>query len=213
MSESKLMFVLWDERTGPRLGQALRDRGLRSRLTDAGVRRVQLDLDDPAARHRQCFARPVRAVVSVWTTGPPAAVTLLLRGLADEVAGWQVQEDRVREPPPDAARGTAVALVRRADGPGSSTGDPWLDRWLAHRAATAATDPHVLGHVQDVVLTALTSDAPPVHAIVEETTEGGDADPQWLDHLVESVATLGAGRELDLVPTRRCVLDLPGPSR
>ena len=57
----------------------------------------------------------------------------------------------------------------------------------------------------------MTRDAPAVHAIVEEMTDGGDADPQRLDRLVESVATLGGDRDLDLVPTSRCVLDLPGP--
>jgi hypothetical protein len=123
------------------------------------------------------------------------------------VAGWRVEEDRVREPPRATTRGTVVAVVRGA------AADPWLDRWLAHRASAAAADPHVLGHVQDRVRAVLTRDAPPVQALVEETTEGGDADPQWLDRLVESVATLGGDRELDLVPTSRCVLDLPGPSR
>ena len=207
MSESKLVFALWGGPSGAGLGRALRDPGLHARLVAAGVRRLQLDLLDPTARHRQCFDRPVRAVVSVWTSGPPAAVTLLLQGLADEVAGWRVEEDRVREPPRATTRGTVVAVVRGA------AADPWLDRWLAHRASAAAADPHVLGHVQDRVRAVLTRDAPPVQALVEETTEGGDADPRWLDRLVESVATLGGDRELDLVPTSRCVLDLPGPPR
>jgi hypothetical protein len=42
-------------------------------------------------------------------------------------------------------------------------------------------------------------------------TDGGDADPvRRVTRLVESVATIGADRDLDLVPTSRCVLDLTG---
>ena len=74
--------------TGDRLGQALRDPGLHGRLADAGVRRVQLNLadEDAATLRRQAFARPVRAVVGVWTTGSAAAAALVLRGVADECA-------------------------------------------------------------------------------------------------------------------------------
>ena len=211
MNDSKLVFLLWGGPRGTELGRALRDPGLHTRLAAAGARRAQLDLvdDRPGGDlRRQSFERPVRAVVAVWTTGPPAAVALLLRGVADEVAGWRVEERRLLEPPPYAEATTVVAIVRRADDPTASADDPWLDRWLAHGATLAAADPAVLGHVQDVVLGAVTRHAPPVHAFVEETTEGGDADPQRLDRLVESVATLGGDRELDLVPTTRCLLDL-----
>ncbi len=215
MSESKLMFVLWDDRTGDRLGQALRDPGLRGRLAGAGVRRVQLDLEDEdaAALRRQAFARPVRAVVKVWTTGSAAAVALVLRGVADEVAGWRVEEHRLLEPAPGRASPThaVVAVVRRAEGPDVSADDPWLRRWLEHHAAVATANPTTVGYVQDVVVAAVTRDAPAVHAIVEEMTDGGDADPvRRVTRLVESVATIGADRDLDLVPTSRCVLDLTG---
>jgi len=215
MSESKLMFVLWDERTGDRLGQALRDPGLRGRLAAAGVRRVQLNLadEDAAALRRQAFARPVRAVVGLWTTGSAAAAALVLRGVAEQVAGWRVEEHRLLEPGPDDARSlrSVVAVVRRPEGPGVPTDDPWLQRWLEHHAAVATANPTTVGYVQDVVVAAVTRDAPAVHAIVEEMTDGGDADPvRRVTRLVESVATIGADRDLDLVPTSRCVLDLTG---
>ncbi len=215
MSESKLMFVLWDERTGDRLGQALRDPGLRGRLAEAGVRRVQLNLadEDAAALRRQAFARPVRAVVGLWTTGSAAAAALVLRGVAEQVAGWRVEEHRLLEPAPDDACSlrSVVAVVRRPEGPGVPADDPWLQRWLEHHAAVATANPTTVGYVQDVVVAAVTRDAPAVHAIVEEMTDGGDADPmRRVTRLVESVATIGADRDLDLVPTSRCVLDLTG---
>jgi hypothetical protein len=76
----------------------------------------------------------------------------------------------------------------------------------------ATANPTTVGYVQDVVVAAVTRDAPAVHAIVEEISDGGDADPlRRVTRLVESVATIGADRDLDLVPTSRCVLDLTGP--
>ena len=216
MSVSKLMFVLWDDRTGHRLGQALRDPGLRGRLAATGVRRLQLDLEDEdaAGLRRQAFARPVRAVVGVWTAGSAAAVALVLRGVAHEVAGWRVEEHRLLEPGRSRTPlRSLVAIVRRPEGPDVPEDDPWLERWLAHHAAVATANPTTVGYVQDVVVAAVTRGAPAVHAIVEETSDGGDADPgRRVTRLVESVATIGADRDLDLVPTSRCVLDLTGPA-
>jgi hypothetical protein len=137
----------------------------------------------------------------------------VLRGVAEQVAGWRVEEHRLLEPAPDDARSlrSVVAVVRRPEGPGVPADDPWLQRWLEHHAAVAAANPTTVGYVQDVVVAAVTRDAPAVHAIVEEMTDGGDADPvRRVTRLVESVATIGADRDLDLVPTSRCVLDLTG---
>lgn len=218
MSESKIVFVLWGGPPGRGLGRALRDPGLHARLAAAGVHRLQLNLDDDpraGAPRLQTFERPVRAVLGVWTHGPAAAVALTLRAVTPDLAGWRVAETRPLDPPRsyDGARGAAravVAIVRRSAQPDRPPADPWLARWLDHHTAVALADPATVGYVQNVVTAPVTRGAPPVHAVVEEVSAGSDDDPAWrIARLLDSVATIGGDRDLDLVPTSRCVLALP----
>ena len=81
------------------------------------------------------------------------------------------------------------------------------------------------GYVQNRVIRALTDGPPPIDAIVEELFPpeamhdihafyGSDGSQEELDRritrLMESVATMGADRDLDVVPTSRYTFTLNG---
>lgn len=209
------MFLLWSP-----VGD-LHDPALHERLAAAGVRRLQVNVDDDhvAAAMRIPTGEPVRAVVSVWDAeaGP---VLDVLRPVAARVHGWRVDERRRLDPPEawDGRRADAlsnVAVLRRPD---ELAPEEWLRRWLVEHTPIAIRTQATFGYVQNVVLEAVTSDAPRVDAIVEELfpsagitdmhafygSAGDDAElDRRLTELMASVARIGADRDLDLVPTSR----------
>lgn len=211
------MFLLW----GADL--PLRDPALHERLAAAGVRRWQVNLDDEpvaGALRLQTFDEPVRAVASAWTDGSPGDVVDVLASVADRVAGWLVEERRPLDPPEmtDGSRADALANVAVLRRPEELAHDEWLRRWLEHHTPVAIETQATFGYLQNVVLSPVTPDAPRVDAIVEELfpTEaigdmhafygsGGDDDEltRRITRLMESVATIGADRDLDLVPSSR----------
>lgn len=218
---TKLMFLVWGDTSH------LRQTGLHERLASAGVRRLQVNLDDEAvagALRLQTFDTPVGAVVSVWTEGEPATVADQVTGaLASEgttVAGWQVDERRPLDPPEtaDGSRADALANVAVVRRPAELDRAEWLDRWLGHHTQVAIETQATFGYLQNIVVAPVTPDAPRVDAIVEELFppeavgdmhafygSGGDDEEltRRLTRLMESVSAIGADRDLDLVPTSR----------
>ena len=215
----KLVAALWDPDP-----EALFDDELHDLLADAGATRLQVNLDDlPAGVLRlQAFGERVVCVVSVW--GPEICVPLLVP-YAGDLAAWEVSE-RVPLPPPDAPDGTRldalsqVAFLRR---PASLPYDAWLAHWHGPHTQVAMEAQATFGYVQNRVLRPLTDDAPPVDAIVEELFpsaavhdihafygSGGSQDEldRRLTRLMESVSTMGADHDLDVVPTSRWSFDL-----
>ncbi len=224
----KLMFALG----GEGLPGALLDPGLHARLAASGVRRLQLNLDDEpvsGALRLQAFEEPARAVVSVWTAGSPADTAAVLGEVAARVAGWvagwQVEERRPLDPPEvyDGSRADALANVAFLRRPAELDHAEWLRRWLEHHTQVAIETQATFGYLQNIVVATLTPDAPRVDAIVEELfpsgavgdmhafygSGGDDAElTRRITRLMESVATIGADRDLDLVPSSRRVYDL-----
>ena len=103
--------------------------------------------------------------------------------------------------------------------------DEWLHRWLEHHTPVAIETQATFGYLQNIVTRAVTPDAPHVDAIVEELfpsaalddmhafygSDGDDAElTRRITRLMESVATIGADRHLDLVPTSRYLFNLTG---
>ncbi len=221
---TKLMFLLW----GEDLPEALGDCDLHARLAARGVRRLQVNLDDEPvadALRLQTFEEPVRAVVSVWTDGAGPEVATVLAGAGSRVAGWEVEERRPLDPPEtyDGSRADALANVAVLRRPTTLTHDEWLRRWLEHHTQVAIETQATFGYVQNIVVAPVTEDAPRVDALVEELFPstavgdmhafyGSDGDDEELTRrltrLMESVATIGADRDLDLVPSGRYLYDL-----
>ncbi|MFC5494088.1 hypothetical protein [Nocardioides caricicola] len=213
---NKNMFLLWD--ADP---TALHDEALHAALRDAGVHHLQLNVDDEpvagAMRFGQ-FETPVRAIVSTWDADPAAVST----ALADvgRVHGYRVDERRRLDPPEawDGSRADALANVAILRRPADLPREEWLRIWMVDHTPVAIRTQATFGYVQNIVTGAVTADAPPIDALVEELFpsagitdmhafygSGGDDDElnRRLTELMASVARFGAGENLELVPSSR----------
>ncbi len=194
---------------------------------------VQVNVNDSAVEGALLrithFERPVDAVVSLWLDEVDAAKvvrTVTDDAAVSEVAGWWVEEV-VPLPPPLGELGhrspglANIAFLRRPEG---MDHPHWRERWKTHHTPVAIATQSTFGYIQNEVLGRATPDAPVVAAIVEELFPiqalgdlhafyGSDGDEAELGRrmaaLLESVATFGADRDLDVVPTSRYVLKLP----
>ena len=218
------MYAAW----GDDLGDRLRDGLLHERLAAAGVRRLQLNLDDadvvPAMR-LATGPEHIGAVVSVWADADPG-VTEALASATTRLTGWEVDE-RLPIPPPETPPGVRmdalanVAVLKRPDDLGR---DEWLHRWLVDHTPIAIATQASFGYVQNVVTRSVTALQPRrVDALVEELfpsagmvdmhafygSGGDDAElNDRLTRLMASVARIGFDRDIDLVPGSRYVYDL-----
>jgi hypothetical protein len=224
----KLMYAAW----GDDLTDRLRDERLHEQLRAAGVRRLQLNLDDadvaPAMRI-STGEQPIGTIVSAWTDGPAddsETVTRALQAATGRLTGWEVDE-RLPIPPPDSPSGERmdtlanVAVLRR---PEELQREEWLHRWLVDHTPIAIATQATFGYVQNVVTRPVTDDQPRVvDALVEELfpsagmtdmhafygSGGDDAElNDRLARLMTSVARIGFDHDIDLVPTSRYVYDL-----
>lgn len=217
------MFALWGDKAEALLGDEVRDA-----LRAAGATRLQVNVDDApvaGALRLTTSEEPITAIVSVWTDEDPGGVIDVLVDRCSRLAGWQVDERRPIEPPEigDGCRADAlanIALIRR---PADLTHDEWLRRWLVDHTPIAIATQATFGYVQNVVERPVTDGAPPVAALVEELfpseavddihafygSGGDDAElNDRLTRLMDSVARMGADRDLDLVPSGRYSFDL-----
>src|SRR4051794_19252647 len=111
------MYTAW----GEDLPRRLREEALHARLAAAGVRRLQLNLDDEDVAPAMRIATErehVGAVVSVWADTDDA--TRVLQEQVTRLAGWEVDE-RLPVPPPETPDGARldglanVAVLQRPD--------------------------------------------------------------------------------------------------
>jgi hypothetical protein len=220
---NKNMFLLW----GDDLATALHDESLHAELGDAGVRRLQLNVDDEHVREAMRipeFDEPVRAVVSTWNADP-AAVSTALNRVATRVHGYTVDERRRLDPPEawDGTRADALANVAILRRPEDLPREEWIRRWMVEHTPVAIRTQATFGYVQNIVTGPATDGAPQVDALVEELFPGGgitdmhafygsggdDAElHRRIVELMASVARIGADHDLDLVPSSRYLYPL-----
>lgn len=232
----KVVLVLWRPEDRPSAAWAASLLGpVATRLSELGAAGVQVDVADEAvagaAVRFSTFDRPIEAVVSVWlptATGPAAdAVLAAIREVAPRMAAYLVTDSVPLAPPPVApgerTPGFAnVAFLRR---PAHLEQAEWLARWQGQHTRVAIDTQSTFGYVQDVVVRALTPDAPVFDGIVEELfpiealadlhaffdTGGDDAElGRRLAAMTESVERFsGPDAPLDVVPASRYVLSSP----
>ena len=149
----------------------------------------------------------------------------ILEPAAEQVAAYLVTESAPMPPPASPpgqrAAGLAnIALLRRPTDMDEST---WLTRWHRDHTPVAIATQSTFGYVQNYVVRALTEDAPPVSAIVEELFPieaakslhaffgaADDADlHDRLGKMVASTTAFGANVNIDTVPSGRYVFASP----
>jgi len=238
----KLIYVLWPDDSSPdrdAYGRELRGPVAR-RLADGGARAVQVCVDDSAVADAQvrpaAFDEPARAVVGLWVDrcdGPERGrVEKTLRAHASAVAGYLVTESvPVAMPAPEGPDArvpgfSGVALLRRPEG---MDFEYWRSRWQDRHTQVAIDTQGTFGYVQNLVVRAVTPDAPPLAGIVEEqfpeaaTTDfyafygvdrsRPDAKEELrrrIEAMNASTATFGGAERIDVIPSSRYV-PAPGP--
>jgi hypothetical protein len=185
-----------------------------------GASTVQLNVSDAA----------VGAGLRLTHLEPPVDAFVFLTGDVDAtglagaledvlVRGWWA-ETATPLPPrevPDGERLDALANVAVLRRPAEQSEETWLRFWRDHHTTIAIETQGTFGYVQHRVVEALPG-SPEVAAVVEEhfpmaaltdvhAFYGSGGDQRELERriqrLMESVAHLGADRDLDLVPTSR----------
>jgi hypothetical protein len=193
-------------------------------LRAGGVNELQVNIRDEAVADAlaiQHLEQPIQTVVSS-SGGVQADVLRILSDHTGARVGWEV-EQRKPLPPPlvrDGVRTDALANLAFIRKPQEASYDSWLQHWHGPHTQVAMQTQATFGYVQNRVLRPLTPDTPQVDAIVEELfpmgaitdmhafygSGGDDAElSRRITTLMESVAVLGADRDIDLVPTSRYV--------
>lgn len=172
---------------------------------------------------------PVVGVVSLWTQqcyGEQLreAVALLAKQCRSAAAYLVTESVPLVPPATEPGQRTTglanIALLRR---PADMDETSWLKRWQIDHTPVAIETQATFGYTQNLVVRALTPDAPGIHGIVEELfpTEAvtdlkaffGAADDSDLQdrvkRMVASTSAFGANVNIDTVPTSRYVLRTP----
>jgi hypothetical protein len=233
----KVVYVLWrpaDDSIDSFASNVLKE--VAPRLLELGVRGLQVNVGDEAvadATVRLAELDPqMEAVVSVWVQTVMDTVRRpiedVLEQKASRVAGYLVTESTpLRNTTRVAAFGERtdgfanLAFLRR---PTRVTREQWLDAWQNGHSQLAIDTQSTFGYTQNVVVRALTDDAPAFDGIVEELFP-----PEALtdlhaffdavgddDKLAENMTAMGASTErfgatenIDVVPTSQYVFASP----
>ncbi len=204
-----------------------------SRLLALGLPGVTVNARDAQVRDSlmklTTMDPPVQAIVSLWTDqhyGRQVRAALdVLAPCADQLAAYLVTESVPLRPPacPPGTRSPGlanIALLRRPEEMDEKT---WLARWLGDHTAVAIATQSTFGYTQNYVVRAMTPDAPPVSAIVEELFPieavgslhaffgaADDADlADRMEKMIASTSAFGANQNIDTVPTGRYVFRDP----
>lgn len=219
----KLMYALW----GADLDTTLHAPGLRRELAAFGATTLQVnvcDADVAAAVTRiSTYPEPVAAIASVWCD-EYSAVTPLFAAISEELTGWTVEEriPLTAPPTPSGQRYDALANIALLRIPEGMSRADWLAQWHDHHTAVAIETQATFGYVQNAVLEQITPGRE-VDGFVEELfpmaamtdphafwgSGGDDAELRSrATRMLRSIATFGADRDLDLIPTSRYRYDL-----
>ena len=201
-----------------------------SQVADLDLPGIILNLRDAAVRQSRMTLTtldpPVQGFVSVWTQqhyGPQIGAVLdVLAREAESLAAYLVTESAPMPPPgsPPGQRAPGLANIALLRRPADLDEVMWLQRWHRDHTPVAIATQSTFGYVQNYVVRALTVDAPPLSAIVEELFPieaveslhaffGATDDADLADRMgkmVASTSAFGANVDVDTVPTGRYVI-------
>ncbi len=176
----KLVYALWrrggvseadyrEQMTGP----------VARELTAQGAQRISVNLVDEFVAHTRParitkLDPPLSGVASFWldTADDRAGCEEALRDASERVAGYLVVESvplrNTTHTAPLGERTPGVNLVTGIEKPDWITYEAWIDHWHGHHKRVALETQCTYQYVRNVVVRALSKDAPPWSGIVEE---------------------------------------------
>lgn len=176
----KLVYVVW-KRNEDSIERFREDMlgSVAQGLADLGLRGLSMNLADPAAafaeRLRITRAEPpLTGTVSLWldTALARAPYERILQETCRRVAGYLVLESvpivNTTQLTSLGARTPGITTVAFLEKPERLTYDEWLERWQGHHTQVAIETQSTFFYIQNVIVRALTDDAPAWAAIVEE---------------------------------------------
>lgn len=225
----KVIYVLWGDTSN-----LLRELAPQLRKI-SGVRSAKLNLADaavaPAASLRQQHTQPQpNAFAQVWVDSAiahlRAPVDAAISAHAPRFAAYLVTESQpivnVKHPPNSGERTTGFAQVALLKKPEKLSHAQWLDVWHNSHTHVAIETQSTFEYIQNVVIRALTKDAPAWDAMVEECFPAAAmSDPytffdapgdeakfkQNLGRMMESVHRFIELAQIDVIPTSQYRLD------
>ncbi|MEO6792723.1 MAG: hypothetical protein ABI253_08080 [Mycobacterium sp.] len=204
-----------------------------SALMDLGFPGVAVNVRDEPVRDAMMTLTtldpPAAAVISLWTQqhyGEQVRAAIALIEAESDLAAAYLVTESTPIPPPDRGDGQRtpglanVALLRR---PADLDQATWLHRWHIDHTQVAIDTQATFGYTQNVVVRALTEDAPQIDGIVEELfPDGAVSDPyvfygaadeadltDRVRRMIASVSAFGAHQNIDTVPTSRYAFRSP----
>jgi hypothetical protein len=182
----KLIYVLWAPK-GQDKGQTkdilLRD--VQHRLYDAGVQRLTMYIDDEFSNVRspapKLYRGPViSAEISLWVDDVErhGDIEKLLESQRFKIAGYLVDESIYTEYGgnrhfrqrdwPDGQRSPVIMAVTLMERPRKLSHDEWMRRWHGTQSPVSEAMQPRARYIRNVVVQAITPNAPPFEGIVEE---------------------------------------------
>jgi hypothetical protein len=176
----KLVYVLW--KRPEQSADALRDELLGARaqqLAPLGARKLAVSVADEHVAYAQGsvisqMKEPITAIASFWLDthldrGPLEAV---LRDATARIAGYLVSESvpivNTTQCAKPGERTPGINSIGFLEKPDSLAYDEWLELWQGRHTRVAIETQSTFLYIQNAVIRALTDDAPPWVAIVEE---------------------------------------------
>lgn len=231
----KLVYAVWRrEGDAPHQFSSRLRADLPETLAELGVVGLQVNIADDdvaAAMVRITAVEPaIDGALSIWVSTASDAVRLPIEAALAEVtgkfAGYLVTESVPLANPvtPSGARTPGYANLAFLRRPDELDQGEWLRRWQGQHTTVAIETQSTFGYTQNVVVRAVTADAPEIHGIVEELfpaeamtdlhaffDTGGDDDElaRRMHAMGASVSNFGADRVIDVVPTSRYVVITP----
>lgn len=180
------MYLVWlpDGTTPDDVRTTMLD-GVAPKLLAAGVRGLTMDLDDADAQIPPLMPPPdgeaqVRAIVSVWVDAYDycAPIEAVLRSVATRIAGYQAVESLYRDYGgnewsgprdwPDGTRSPGVLTVSLIEQKRGMDFEEWITFWHTKQSPMSEAIQPRCRYVRNAIFRAITPEAPPYRAIVEE---------------------------------------------
>ena len=194
----KLMYVIWKKPAVPIASFRNEILGATAKqLIDLGARSLAVNLVDQLAVQglRMTHLEPT-GTISVWmdTALDRGPIQALLAGVTARLAGYLVLESvpivNTTQVAPLGERMPGLYTVAFLEKPDFLTYEAWREQWQGHHTRVAIETQSTFLYIQNVLVRALTKDAPPWTAVVEEAFPAEAGSDPMVFYAADTAATL-----------------------